>query len=192
MENKTEIFNDKGTQEEYLDDIGDILENYREQRLTEIKNQMNEMNNMKQDMHGTYQEITEAEFLPLTTQTRRVACHFYSTDFKSCKVLDSHLEKLAQKHFTTRFVKLNAPEAPFFVQKLKIKTLPCLVMFIDGKAVDRIVGFDELGNSTNFSTAVLERRLGSSGAIQVKAPLTERVIKTNHIVSRNVDDNDDD
>ena len=36
-------------------------------------------------------------------------------------------------------------QAPFFVDKLKIQMLPCIVMFQGGKAFDRIVGFDELG-----------------------------------------------
>lgn len=34
----------------------------------------------------------------------------------------------------------DAQDAPFFVTKLNVKVLPCLVFFCDGKAYDRIVG----------------------------------------------------
>ena len=55
-------------------------------------------------------------------------------------------------------MKLNADKAPFFIQKLAIKVLPTVVCFKDGVAVDRIVGFEELGGTDEFDTIVLARR----------------------------------
>jgi hypothetical protein len=49
--------------------------------------------------------------------------------------------------------------------KLGVKVLPCIIMFINGVATDRIVGFNELGAKDDFATAVLERRLLKSGVI---------------------------
>lgn len=43
--------------------------------------------------------------------------------------------------------------------KLGVKVLPCLVFFCDGKAYDRIVGFDEFGARDDFDTALFERKL---------------------------------
>jgi hypothetical protein len=43
-------------------------------------------------------------------------------------------------------------DAPFFVEKLQVKVLPCVVVFLHGVAVDRIVGFDSLGAADDFPT----------------------------------------
>jgi hypothetical protein len=43
-------------------------------------------------------------------------------------------------------------DAPFFVEKLQVRMLPCVVMFVGGVAVDRIVGFDTLGAADDFPT----------------------------------------
>ena len=40
--------------------------------------------------------------------------------------------------------------------------------FIDGVAVDRVVGFEDLGNTDEFRTVVLSRRLIRSGVIKAK------------------------
>ena len=80
--------------------------------------------------------------------------------------MDKHLGELAKKYFTTRFVKVHAPDAPFFVHKLGVQVLPCVVMFLQGKAYDRIVGFEEFGRRDDFNTALLEARLLEAGAVQ--------------------------
>lgn len=56
-------------------------------------------------------------------------------------------------------------DAPFFVEKLNIRTLPCILSFIDGVAADRIVGFQELGGKDDFSTSTVENRLLQSQVI---------------------------
>ena len=62
---------------------------------------------------------------------------------------------------------MNVENAPFLVTKLKIKVLPCVLSFIDGMTVDRIVGFEGLGYTPDtFTTKDLEGRLLTSGVIQ--------------------------
>jgi thioredoxin-like negative regulator of GroEL len=74
---------------------------------------------------------------------------------------------LAKKHFDTRFLKMNVENAPFLVTKLKIQVLPCVLAFIDGVSVDRIVGFEGLGYTQDtFTTKDLEARLLASGVVQ--------------------------
>lgn len=60
-------------------------------------------------------------------------------------------------------------EAPFFTEKLKIRVLPCVVVFIDGVAVDRLVGFEHFGNRDDFKTAEVAQWLVSAGAITPQA-----------------------
>jgi hypothetical protein len=62
---------------------------------------------------------------------------------------------------------MNVENAPFLVTKLKIQVLPCVLSFIDGVSVDRIVGFEGLGYTPDtFTTKDLEGRLLASGVIQ--------------------------
>lgn len=62
---------------------------------------------------------------------------------------------------------MNVENAPFLVTKLKIQVLPCVLAFIDGVSVDRIVGFEGLGYMPdNFTTQDLEARLLASGVVQ--------------------------
>lgn len=68
--------------------------------------------------HGTYNEITEQEFLPTVTKTDYVVVAFFHKDFERCKIVDLHLHKICKVHTETRFVRIDAEKCPFFVQKL--------------------------------------------------------------------------
>ena len=125
---------------------------------------------MKQMGCGEYSEATdEKEILKLTTTLPKVIVHFYHKDFKRCKILDYHLQQLAPIYTKTRFLRVNVERAPFLVDRMKIQVLPCVVGFVDGVSVDRIVGFEELGNGDNFATTVLEKRLQKEKVIEPRA-----------------------
>jgi hypothetical protein len=73
---------------------------------------------------------------------------------------------------------MNVENAPFLVTKLKIQILPCVLSFIDGVSVDRIVGFEGLGPSADtFATKELERRFLTSGVIQRVKSTDNRSVK---------------
>jgi len=80
--------------------------------------------------------------------------------------MDNHLGELAQKHFDTKIIRVDVDKAPFLVERLKVKVLPCTIVFIDGKSVDRLEGFEKLGNIDNFTTAMLESHFISVGVFQ--------------------------
>ncbi|PRP76486.1 ATP-dependent DNA helicase PIF1-like, partial [Planoprotostelium fungivorum] len=137
--------------DDLIDELDDenLFGNYREVRIAELKRQAQQNRSLKESGHGQYLEIErEKEFLDISTKTKRVT--------------------LAPKHFETKFIKMNVENAPFCVQKLGIKMLPCIICFIDSKSEDRIVGFDELGNRDDFKTSTLEARLSHSGVIFMK------------------------
>jgi len=86
--------------------------------------------------------------------------------------MDNHLENLAQKHFDTKIIRIDVDKALFLVERLKVKVLPCVISFIDGKSVDRLEGFEKLGNTDNFTTAMLESHFLLIGVFQ-RAKTTE-------------------
>ena len=76
------------------------------------------------------------------------------------------MQALAPKHFDTRFLRINVENAPFLVTKIKIQVLPCVVSYIKGTGVDRIIGFEGLGLTGNdFSVRDLELRLLKAGVL---------------------------
>lgn len=107
--------------------------------------------------------------------------------------MHTHLETLAPQHFETKFAKMNVEKAKFFVEKLKIRVLPIVICFENGIVVDRIVGFDDIGNSDDFQTEVLEQRLQTSGVIKGRKQedRKDRSI-LGHKFARTNDDDDDD
>ena len=55
------------------------------------------------------------------------------------QVMDAHLEKLAQQHMETRFVKLDAEKSPYLTDKLRIFMLPTLAMVKSGQVLGYLV-----------------------------------------------------
>ncbi|KAJ2930237.1 hypothetical protein H1R20_g6903, partial [Candolleomyces eurysporus] len=162
----------------------------REHALKLLKNEMERVKDLQANEHGTYGEISdEKEVIRTTAREKRCVVHFYHTNFKRCEIMDKHLGKLAPKYFNTRFFRVFVENIPWLVEKLSIKVLPCVVCFVDGVTADRLVGFEELGNSDDFDTAALELRLATSGVIQKAS--TSRSDPLFRVASKKKDDDDD-
>ncbi|KAF2028506.1 thioredoxin-like protein [Setomelanomma holmii] len=137
------------------------LDAFREQRLQQLHAEFDKARRLKANEHGTYTEIKdEKALMDITTSTKLCVVHFFKPDFNRCRIMDTHLESLAPSHYEARILKINVDNCPFLVTKLGIQVLPCVLAFIDGVGVDRIVGFEGLGRSPdNFATRDLETRL---------------------------------
>lgn len=46
-------------------------------------------------------------------------------------------QALAPKHLNTLFLRTSVENAPFLVNRLGVKVLPCVISFVGGNAVDR-------------------------------------------------------
>ncbi|KAI9324877.1 thioredoxin-like protein [Zopfochytrium polystomum] len=156
-------------------DDDDTFSHFREKRMAEVKEEMRKVREMAENLHGTYQEIlSEKEILTITTTEEKCVVHFFHKEFRRCQIMDTHISTLAAKHFRTRFVKIDVDNCPFLVTKLHIQVLPCVISFVKGISVDRIVGFEELGQSDAFQTTLLERRMAQSNVINIAPPQDER------------------
>lgn len=121
--------------------------NFREMRASQLMSEMTRLKAMKQDSFGLLTEpSTEKQVIDTTTKSKFCVLHFYHNDFRRCNIINRHLEVLAGKFFNCKFIKVDVLKVPFLVERLKIKVLPCIVSFINGISVDRIVGFEELGD----------------------------------------------
>lgn len=158
--------NDEVDLDELMDDPE--LEKLHAERIAALKKEVEKRQEMKKQGHGEYREITEGDFLGEVTGSELVICHFYHREFYRCKIMDKHLKELAPKYLDTKFLKLDAENAPFFISKLGIKTLPCVILFRKGIAGDRLVGFQDLGGKDDFPTKRLENLLIKKGMIKEK------------------------
>lgn len=152
----------------------DDLERLKERRLEALKKSQKQKQEWLSKGHGEYREIpSEKDFFPEVKDSKNVVCHFYKDSTFRCKIVDKHLSILARKHLETKFIKLNVEKAPFLTERLKIKVIPTLALVKDGKTKDYVVGFTDLGNTDEFSTEMLEWRLGCSDIINYSGNLLE-------------------
>ncbi|KAF9186101.1 hypothetical protein BGZ49_004219 [Haplosporangium sp. Z 27] len=188
-----ELDDDELFEELENDDYG--MSSFREQRIEELKEEVEKRRLMMELEHGSYKDIVnEKEVMDITTKTKHSVVHFYHSDFRRCMIVDKHLEALAKKHIKTKFVKIKVENAPFLVEKLQVKVLPCVIAFTDGIAVDRLIGFEELGNTDNFSTTMLELRYKTAGVIEDDSKKDTRKLKKKSIFENDYgsDDGTDD
>lgn len=124
--------------------------------------------------HGKYEEVTEEkEFFDVCKKSSKVVCHFYRESTMRCKIVDKHLSLLASRHIETKFVKLSVDRAPFLCERLKIRILPTISVVLNNVTKDFIKGFDDLGGTDDFTTEMLEWRLGVAGAVTYSGNLLE-------------------
>ena len=144
---------------------------------------------VKTEKYGNYTEIIETEFLDTMLKNDKVVCHFYHKDFERCKIIDKHLQIIAQQHRETLFVKINAEKTPFFTAKLNVRVLPTIILFVKGKSIHRFIGFQDFGMNDDFPTIHLARQLVIFKMIEGKTKAERGEIS---IRKTKKDDSDDD
>ena len=169
-----------------------IMKSLKEARYEAMKADYEEKQINRTMGCGTYQEITEEEFLPTVTKTKYVVVAFFHKDFERCKIVDMHINKIVREHEECRFVRIDAERCPFFIAKLNIQMLPTIIMFQDGIALDRICGFDELGGADDFPTINLTRRLIRGGVLWANNRKEKGLMKVTKTSNRRNDSSSDD
>ena len=151
-----------------------------------MKKQYSQQQKYRELGHGTYTELgggsiqdsrdIAKEFFKTSKESDRIVFHFYRPSTRYCDIFHAHLEKLAQKHLETKFVKVNVEGcdnnegggASFLVERLGVVVMPTLVLVKNRKAFHHMRGFDELGGVDDFSTNMLAHVLGAHGATDVR------------------------
>ncbi|EPY34424.1 Thioredoxin domain-containing protein [Strigomonas culicis] len=118
----------------------------RRARMQRMKMQTDQEAVWRGKQHGEYREIGQDDFFNIVVREKggsdHVVVHFYHKDFESCKQLDYRLSQLARQLLYVRFVKIDAERSPFLVERLRVMTLPCCLLFKNDVCIDRILGFE--------------------------------------------------
>lgn len=75
------------------------------------------------------------------TQSGTVLVDFWAEWCGPCKMVAPVVEELASEMGQVKFAKLNIDENQNVPQQLGITAIPTLVLYKDGKPVDKVVGF---------------------------------------------------
>lgn len=82
-------------------------------------------------------------FNAIITSNKLVVVDFFATWCGPCRALSPYIDELSTNHHNILFVKANIEEIPLIANELDVKSLPCVVIFKNGKEINRVVGFNK-------------------------------------------------
>jgi thioredoxin 1 len=90
-------------------------------------------------------EVTEEEFRSILSDCNNnshklVVVNFFAEWCMPCLMLSPVIEELAEKMNEVRFTKINIDDNSGLAGKFRISSIPCIVVFREGKEIDRIIG----------------------------------------------------
>ncbi|KAK5065144.1 hypothetical protein LTR84_000980 [Exophiala bonariae] len=126
---------------------------YRAQRLEELRS-ASEVTKPSTTTFSTTNRAfitlkSDDETLSFTTEHERAVVHFFHPEFARCSTMDSHCERIAETHAQQHeadvsFARIDVKNAPFVVEKLGVRILPCVIGFVKGVAKGKVTGFEGL------------------------------------------------
>jgi len=177
---------------ELEDDFEDdkVLEEYRKKRIAEMQNQA------LKDRFGTLTTITEQDYKREVTEAGDVwvVVFLYKFGLPHCQLLEQHLNVLARKFKSTKFVQIKAEHA---IKNYPDKNLPTLLIYYQSDVKQQFLGLKPFGGE-GMTTDELEWQLAQVGAIASEMEGRPRKQKSaafgSSIIgrSRPADDDDDD
>lgn len=86
-------------------------------------------------------EITNEEFNEIINNSHKiVVVDFWAEWCMPCLMMTPIIEDLAEAMRDVKFTKINVEDNKQLSEKYKISSIPCLIVFKEGKEVDRIIG----------------------------------------------------
>ncbi|WVR00339.1 hypothetical protein IAU59_007482 [Kwoniella sp. CBS 9459] len=159
-----------------LDEAGFDLATDRERRIEALQREIRQVKDLRDSEYGKVVTfIDEKKLIERMSNERYCLIHFVHPDFARCAIMDQRLAEIAPAHPHTLFLRANVSDVPFLVAKMAVQVLPCVLAFVNGKAVDRLIGFEELGDTDKFSAKMLEFRLNQSGVLPSDLSLASNI-----------------
>ena len=78
---------------------------------------------------------------------------FFATWCGPCRMLAPVMDNVANELQDVSFFKVDVDENELLAAKFGISSIPCLILFKDGKAVDRLLGYRPLNDIVSWINA---------------------------------------
>ena len=86
-------------------------------------------------------EVTNEDFKSIINNSHKlIVVDFFAEWCMPCLMVSPIIEELAEEMKEVKFVKINSDDSQDLAHKYNVSSIPCLVIFKDGKEVDRIIG----------------------------------------------------
>ena len=142
--------------------------------------------------HGRLDKIVEQkDFFAVSKNSHKVVVLFTRDANKYGAIMKDHMTLLAQQHMEARFVWVDAEQAPFITEKLKIWMLPTIVCIVDNNVKEQHNGLNEIDGSGKYTTGMLEYLLHVDGMLD-EAPNYDREIQEEEEELADIDDEEHD
>eukprot|EP00842_Homolaphlyctis_polyrhiza_P005076 jgi/Hompol1/556/HPOL_000374-RA len=153
-----------------------VYRSYRRQRIADLKAQV------AGERFGRVVQISKTDYTVEVTEASKsasVVLHLFQDYNPACKLLNAILDRLADKHKATKFLKI---VADLCIPNYPDRNLPTVLIYKDGEIVKQLIGLDMLGGA-NATVTTVEGALTAIGAISAKP---------SHATSSRNDDDDED
>ena len=87
--------------------------------------------------------VRDDNFNTFITSNKLVVVDFFATWCGPCRALSPYIDELSANNHHILFVKANIEETPAIANELDVKSLPCVIIFENGKEIHRVVGFNK-------------------------------------------------
>ncbi|KAI8851645.1 viral IAP-associated factor [Chytridium lagenaria] len=176
-----------------LDELEDeeddrVLEEYKRKRMQEMKALASK------EIYGTVTQISKPDYTVEVTEASKsvyVVVFLFQAPLPACRLIGAHLDTLARKHRSTKFVKLVADQC---IPNYPDRNCPTLIIYGEGDLKANLVGIETMGGQ-NVTAKGLERILAAHGAVELREEDVKEVLEeyvSSIRVSRPSKNNDDD
>ena len=90
------------------------------------------------------EKVTSQNFDQVINENEKVLVDFFATWCGPCKMLAPIVEKLAEEEASVKVVKVDVDEESELAIRFGISSIPTLLMFKNGKLVDKQIGYRSL------------------------------------------------
>ncbi len=111
-----------------------------------------------------------AMFLALSAPSQTVLIDFRADYCGPCRAMDPTIEQLSARGYPVQ--RVNIDQNPALAQQYKVSSIPCFVLVVDGREVERVVGGRDISTLEGmFAKAGIQANAGSiaSAGVQAKA-----------------------